>query len=160
MNAIPLLLLSSLYFRSWAFYSIIKQRGKCSRRYSNSSCDAPGQFVSSNSCRWRNWIILDKPLDVNSGQPAGIKRTLRNYCNYWKQFPSKKVNMSNQYESIQRRQFEWKISSKKGTGVVRVLPAKESICRFRIEQRCCKPKSRTCEHQRKNSAVNDSIVDI
>lgn len=40
------------------------------------------------------------------------------------------------------------------------LPANDSIWRFRIEQRCCNPKSRTCEHQRKNRAVNDNIVDI
>lgn len=50
-------------------YSMIKQRGKCSCKYSKSSWDAPGQFVSSNSCKWRNWIILDSPLDVNNGQP-------------------------------------------------------------------------------------------
>lgn len=33
------------------FYSIIKHRGKCSRRYSKSSWDAPGQLVSSSSCK-------------------------------------------------------------------------------------------------------------
>lgn len=53
-------------------YSIIKQRGKCSRRYSYSSCDAPGQFVSSSSCRCLSWIKLDNPLDVSSGQPMKI----------------------------------------------------------------------------------------
>lgn len=40
------------------------------------------------------------------------------------------------------------------------LPASDNICKFLIEHKCCKPKSRTCEHQRKKSAVNDNIVDI
>lgn len=56
-------------------YSIIKQRGKCSRRYSNSSWDAPGQLVSSSSCKWRNWIMLDNPLDVNNGHPTNKNKT-------------------------------------------------------------------------------------
>lgn len=54
------------------FYSIIKHRGKCSRRYSKSSWDAPGQLVSSSSCKWRSWIMLDRPLDVSKGQPNFI----------------------------------------------------------------------------------------
>lgn len=59
-------------------YSMIKQRGKCSRRYSYSSCEAPGQFVSSNSCMWRSWIKLIKPLDVIRGQPR-VQATKGNY---------------------------------------------------------------------------------
>ena len=31
---------------------------------------APGQLVSSNSCKCRSWIKLDKPVDVKRGQPA------------------------------------------------------------------------------------------
>lgn len=57
------------------FYSISKHLGRCSRKYSKSSCDAPGQFVNSSSCKWRNWIKLDKPLDVKSGHPIQ-KKTL------------------------------------------------------------------------------------
>lgn len=56
-----------------AVYSIIKHLGKCSRRYANSSCEAPGQFVSSSSCKWRNWMMLDNPLDVSNGHPARDK---------------------------------------------------------------------------------------
>lgn len=47
-------------------------RGRCSRRYSKSSADAPGQFVSSNSCKCLSCIRLDNPLDVSNGHP-GIK---------------------------------------------------------------------------------------
>lgn len=50
--------------------------------------------------------------------------------------------------------------SKSGNDMMQLLPASERICKFRIEHRCCKPKSRTCEHHRKNNAVNDNIVDI
>lgn len=86
---------------------MIKHRGRCSLKYSNSSCDAPGQLVSSNSCKWRNCIRLERPDEVNRGHPAN-----------------------------------------------------DRTCKLRIEHKCCNPKSRTCEHQRKNNAVNESIVDM
>ena len=35
---------------------------------------APGQFVSSNSCKWRNWIRLDNPVEVSKGQPRILKK--------------------------------------------------------------------------------------
>ena len=34
---------------------------------------APGQLVNSSSCRWRNCIRFDIPVDVSRGQPE--KRT-------------------------------------------------------------------------------------
>lgn len=88
-------------------YSIIRQRGKCSLKYENSSADAPAQFVSSSSCKCLNCMILERPLDVNSGQPASDK-----------------------------------------------------TCRLRIEQRCCNPKSRIWEHQRRNNAWSEIIVEM
>lgn len=39
-------------------------------------------------------------------------------------------------------------------------PASESTCKLRMEQRCCKPKSRICVHHRKNKQVSDNIVEI
>lgn len=51
-------------------YSMIRQRGRCSCKQSNSSRDVPGQLVSSNSCKCRSCIRLDKPLLVSNGQPA------------------------------------------------------------------------------------------
>lgn len=95
------------FFLLCLYYSITRQRGKCSLRYSNNSRETPGQLVSSNSCRWRSWIRLDRPLDVRRGQPA--------------------------------RDKTW---------------------RFLIPHRCCSPKSRTWEHQRRNRADNDNMVDI
>lgn len=38
------------------------------------------------------------------------------------------------------------------------VPASESRCSARMPQRCCTPKSRSCEHQRRNSAASDCIV--
>lgn len=65
-------------------YSIIKHRGKCSRRYSKSSWDAPGQLVNSSSCKWRSWIMLDRPLDVSKGQPNFITwRTIQQKIETW-----------------------------------------------------------------------------
>lgn len=40
------------------------------------------------------------------------------------------------------------------------VPASDSTCRFRIEHKCCRPKSLTCEHHRRKRALSDSIVDI
>lgn len=50
-------------------YSITRQRGRCSLKYSNNSFEAPGQFVNSNSLICRSCIRLDRPLDVSKGHP-------------------------------------------------------------------------------------------
>lgn len=50
-------------------YSITRQRGRCSLKYSNNSFEAPGQFVNSSSLICRSCIRLDRPLDVRRGQP-------------------------------------------------------------------------------------------
>lgn len=60
-------------------YSITRQRGKCSRKYSKSSFEAPGQLVSSSSRMCRSWIKLESPLDVNMGHPVE-KDLLKLHC--------------------------------------------------------------------------------
>lgn len=109
-------------------YSIIRQRGKCSRKYSKSSWDAPGQLVSSNSCKCLNWIMLDKPLDVSNGQPK------------WS--------------------FSYHIVLVRELWGEEIIPARDRTCKFRIEHKCCRPKSRTCVHQRRNNVVNESMVEM
>lgn len=39
-------------------------------------------------------------------------------------------------------------------------PARLKTCRFRIEHRCCRPKSRIWEHHRRNRAFRDIIVEM
>lgn len=60
-------------FNKWTqviwLYSMTRQHGRCSLRYSKSSREAPGQFVNSNSRKCRCWIRLERPLDVSSGHP-------------------------------------------------------------------------------------------